>query len=149
MPGFPRAVTLHRRGMIHLRMRTKLVLAGLGAATLGAACGGIAVAADSTNNVVAPYAQAAVSVGANGTTAQRTNTIASVSRVNTGSYCVVLTSAVDAGKAVPAATLSNSASWGSEVRVSRNDAACPANSIRVTTVTNGASADQPFYLVIP
>ncbi|MFJ9947771.1 hypothetical protein [Kitasatospora sp. NPDC091207] len=130
-------------------MRTKLVLAGLCVATAGAAFGGIAVAADPTNNVTAPYTQAAASVGSNGGISQRTNTIASVSRVNTGSYCVVLTSGIDAAKAVPAATLSNSASWGSEVRVSRNDAACPGNSIRVTTGTNGAAADQPFYLVVP
>ncbi|WP_328954441.1 hypothetical protein [Kitasatospora purpeofusca] len=130
-------------------MRTKLVLAGLGVATAGAAFGGIAVAADPTNNITAPYAQAAVNVGANGGISSRTNTVASVSKVNTGQYCVVLTPGIDAGKTIPAATLSNYANWGSEVRVSRNDGACPGNSIRVTTGTNGAAADQPFYLVVP
>ncbi|MGW7400152.1 hypothetical protein ACWGH7_27160 [Streptomyces cyaneofuscatus] len=130
-------------------MRTKLVLAGLGVATVGATVGGIAVAADPTSTVKAPYAQAAAAVGTNGVNVQRTNTIAATSRTDTGRYCVELTSAVDASKAVPVATLSNSAGWGSEVRVSRNHPACPANSIRVTTGTNGAPADQPFYLVIP
>lgn len=96
-----------------------------------------------------PYAQAAAAVGTNGVNIQRTNTVAATSRTETNRYCVELTSAVDASKAVPVATLSNSAGWGSEVRVSRNHPACPANSIRVTTGTNGAPADQPFYLVIP
>ncbi|MFI1682993.1 hypothetical protein [Streptomyces sp. NPDC020607] len=133
-----------------MRTRTKLVLAGLGvAATAGAVFGGIAVAADPTNNVKAPYTQAAAAVGKDGTNVQRTNTVASTSRVGAGRYCVELVSDIDAAKAVPVATLSNAADWGSEVRVSRNHSSCPANSIRVTTGTNGAAADQPFYLVVP
>ncbi|WP_405796454.1 hypothetical protein [Streptomyces sp. NBC_01506] len=130
-------------------MRTKLVLAGLGVATAGAAFGGIAMAADPTNTVRAPYAQAATSVGPSGSIVQKTNTIASVSKPETGLYCVVLAAGIDAGRAVPAATLSASADWGSEIRVSRNHGSCPGNSIRVTTGTNGAAADQAFYLVIP
>ncbi|KAB2587682.1 hypothetical protein [Streptomyces arboris] len=131
-----------------MRMRTKLALAGAGIATVGAAVGGIAVAADTTSTVQAPHAQAAASVGPSGAVVQRTNTIASVSKTGTGAYCVVLASSVDAAKAVPAATLSTAAAWDSEVRVSRNSGACAANSIRVTTGTDGAPADQPFYLVI-
>ncbi|WP_406349419.1 hypothetical protein OHA44_38165 [Streptomyces sp. NBC_00144] len=131
-------------------MRTKLVLTGLGVVTAaGATFGGIAMAADPTGTVTAPYAQAAASVGPSGSLVQRTRTIASVDKVDTGSYCVVLASGVDAAKAVPVATLSTAADWGSEVRVSRNHSTCPANSIRVTTGTHGAPADQPFYLVIP
>lgn len=132
-----------------MRMRTKLVLAGLGVATVGATLGGIAMAADPTSNTVAPYAQAAATVNANGNIAQKTNTVTSVSNPTTGSYCVVLASGVQASKAIPMATLSNTATRGSGVRVSRNDPSCPANSIRVTTSTDGAVANQPFYLLVP
>lgn len=107
------------------------------------------MAADPTNTVRAPYAQAAASVGPSGTIVQKTNTIASVSKPETGTYCVVLATTIDAARAVPAATLSASAPYSSEVRISRNHASCPANSIRVSTGTNGAAADQAFYLVIP
>lgn len=132
-----------------MRMRSKLVLAGLGVATVGATLGGIAMAADTTNTTVAPYAQAAATVNADGGTAQKTNTVTSVTRPATGSYCVVLASGIQASKSIPMATLSNSATRGSGVRVSRNDSSCPSNSIRVTTSTDGAAANQPFYLLIP
>ncbi|MFF1560838.1 hypothetical protein [Streptomyces sp. NPDC058279] len=134
---------------VPMRMRTKLLLAGLGVVTAGAAFGGIVMAADPTNTVRAPYAQDATSVGPSGSIVQKTSTIASVSKPETGVYCVVLVSGIDAGRAVPAATPSASADWDSEVRVSRNHNTCPGNSIRVTTGTNGAAADQAFYLVIP
>ncbi|MFI9210978.1 hypothetical protein ACIGW7_23035 [Streptomyces sp. NPDC053253] len=130
-------------------MRTKLVLAGLGVATVGATLGGIAMAADPTSNTIAPYAQAAATVGRDGSTTQRTETIESVSKIATGAYCVVLTPGINAYKSIPMATLSSTAHRGSEIRVSRNDAACPSNSIRVNTGKDGAAADQPFYLFIP
>ncbi|MFJ4804291.1 MULTISPECIES: hypothetical protein [Streptomyces] len=132
-----------------MRTRTKLLLAALGVASAGAAFGGVAAAADPTDTVKAPYAQAAATVGKEGNIIQKTNTVASVSKVATGGYCVVLTSGIDAAKAVPAATLSNSANWNSEIYVARNHSSCPSNSIRVTTGTDGTAKDQPFYLVIP
>ncbi|MFJ8973808.1 hypothetical protein ACIRJ3_38445 [Streptomyces anulatus] len=132
-----------------MRMRNKLVLAGLGVATVGATLGGIAMAADPTTNTVAPYAQAAATVYANGTTAQKTATIASVTNPTTGSYCIVLTSLVRASKSIPMATLANDAPRGSDVRVSRNDPTCPDNSIRVTTGTDGVAVNRPFYFMVP
>jgi len=132
-----------------MRMRTKLVLGGVGVATVGATLGGIAMAADSTGSTVAPYAQAAATVNADGSTAQTTTTVARVTRPSVGSYCVVLATTIDAFKSIPMATLSNSAPRGSDVRVSRNDPTCPGNSIRVTTGTDGAAANQPFYLLVP
>ncbi|MFJ6821897.1 hypothetical protein ACIQRJ_15975 [Streptomyces niveus] len=131
-------------------MRNKLVLAGLGVATVAAATlGGIAMAADPTTNTVAPYAQAAATVYANGSTAQKTATIASVTNPATGSYCIVLVSGVQASKSIPMATLANDAPRGSDVRVSRNDASCPSNSIRVTTGTDGVAMNRPFYFMVP
>lgn len=148
-PVFGRAVSLPRKGIIHMRMRNKLVLAGLGVATVGATLGGIAMAADPTSDTVAPYAQAAATVNANGSTSQKTATIASVSHPETGSYCIVLTDLVRAYKSIPMATLGNGAPRGSDVRVSRNDPTCPGNSIRVTTGTDGVAANQPFYFMVP
>ncbi|MFD8062410.1 hypothetical protein ACFXA0_22615 [Streptomyces cyaneofuscatus] len=107
--------------------RTKLLLTGIGVATVG----GIAVAADSTNTVTAPFAQVARSVGPSHSNAQRTGTIASVSKPERGSNCVVPSSDIDAAKAVPVTPLSVGADWGSEVRVSRNHSSCPSHSIRV------------------
>ncbi|MFI1416341.1 hypothetical protein ACH4Y0_41500 [Streptomyces sp. NPDC020707] len=137
------------RGGVSMRRRTKLVLTGLGVVTAAATAGGIAMAADPTSDTVAPYAQAAATVNANGSTSQKTATIASVSHPETGSYCIVLTDLVRAYKSIPMATLGNSAPRGSDVRVSRNDPTCPGNSIRVTTGTDGVAANRPFYFMVP
>lgn len=88
-------------------------------------------------------------MNANGSTAQKTTTVESVSNPTTGSYCIVLATGVQASKSIPMATLSNSAPRGSDVRVSRNDPTCPDNSIRVTTGTDGAAANRPFYFMVP
>lgn len=97
------------RGGVSMRRRTKLVLTGLGVVTAAATAGGIAMAADPTSDTVAPYAQAAATVNANGSTSQKTATIASVSHPETGSYCIVLTDLVRAYKSIPMATLGNGA----------------------------------------
>lgn len=127
--------------------RTKLLMTGIGVATVG----GIAVAADSTNTVTAPYAQAARSVGPSHSHAQRTGTIASVSKHERGSYWVVPSSDIDAAKAVPVTPLSVGADWGSESACHATTApARPTPSaFRVTIGTNGAAADQPFQLLVP
>ncbi|MCE3034176.1 MULTISPECIES: hypothetical protein [unclassified Streptomyces] len=132
-----------------MRTRTKLVLTAVGIASAGATFVGVATAADSTDTVTAPYAQAAAQVDRDGALAQHTNTVESVTKAGTGLYCVKLASSIDAARSIPEATLSDRANWGSEIYARLNAGTCPENSVRVTTGTDGTAKDQPFFLVIP
>ncbi|GAA2113846.1 hypothetical protein [Streptomyces synnematoformans] len=132
-----------------MRTRTKLLLAAGGIASAGATVAGVAVAADPTDNVKAPYAQAAVAVNTDGTISRQTDTIDAVTKTATGRYCITLAPGVEAARSVPVATLHNGADWRSEIYVQHQHSSCADNAIRVTTGTNGAAKDQPFYVVIP
>ncbi|MEU1078033.1 MULTISPECIES: hypothetical protein [unclassified Streptomyces] len=130
-----------------MRARIKLVVAAVAVVSAGAAFAGVAIAADPTATVKAPYAQAAVSVLKDGTVAQKTNTMASVRKVSTGRYCVVLEPEVEVAKSVPVATVGNGSF--ATILVVQNNTACGNNSLYVLTAINGSGADQPFYLVVP
>lgn len=99
---------------------------------------------------IAPYAQAAAQVNANGTITNSKN-VTSVTKVATGKYCVQLHSDVSAARAVPIATLRSSADWRSEVFTNIDSSNCSGhpNSVLVYTGKNGAAADEPFFLLIP
>ncbi|MFJ7279374.1 hypothetical protein [Kitasatospora sp. NPDC098663] len=132
-----------------MRARNKLFLATAAVAATGAVFAGVAVAADPTDTTTAPYAQAAVSVDASGNATHRAGPVESVTKDGTGRYCITLKSTVDVARSVPVATLDNGANWNSEIYVSRGGGSCPANSVRVTTATNGGVKDQPFNLLVP
>ncbi|MEU8325848.1 hypothetical protein AB0C33_46430 [Nonomuraea sp. NPDC048881] len=126
-----------------------LGVGGLALATLGPP----ALAADTP---IAPYAQAAAQVNANGTITNSKNVtqiaeVAKVAKVGIGKYCVQLQSDISAARAVPIATLRSSADWRSEIYANLESSSCSGhpNSVFVYTGKNGAAADEPFFLLSP
>ncbi|MFE6976325.1 hypothetical protein [Streptomyces sp. NPDC057682] len=133
-----------------MRTRNKFLIAAAGVAAVGtASIAGVALAADPTENVNAPYAQAAAYVKADGTAARKTNAVGSVTKTATGRYCVTLTSNVDANKVIPNVSLTTGAPWHSEIYVVVGGSSCPQNSLRVQTGVNGSYKDLSFYVVAP
>ncbi|MFE7404059.1 hypothetical protein [Streptomyces sp. NPDC057557] len=133
-----------------MRTRNKFLLTAVGVAAVGtASIAGVALAADPTDTVTAPYAQAAVSVDKAGTVTHRTATVESVTKGSEGRYCVKLSSRIDASRSVPVATLDQRANWKSEIFVQPGSTSCPANSVLVLTGTDGTAKFQPFHLIVP
>ncbi|MFI7688799.1 hypothetical protein ACIBQ6_06980 [Nonomuraea sp. NPDC049655] len=134
-------------------MRLARKILALAASTLGV--GGLALATLATpalaaDTPIAPYAQAAAQVNANGTITSSKN-VTQVAKVGTGKYCVQLQSDISAARAVPIATLRSSADWRSEIYTNLESSNCSGhpNSVFVYTGKNGAAADEPFFLLIP
>ncbi|MFB7186489.1 hypothetical protein ACFCZT_14535 [Streptomyces sp. NPDC056230] len=133
-----------------MRTRNKFLLTAVGvAAVCTASFAGVALAADPTDTVTAPYAQAAVSDNKAETVTHKTVTVESVTKASEGRYCVKLSSHIAASRSVPVATLDFSANLKSEIFVQPGSANCPANSVLVLTGTDGTAKFQPFHLGLP
>ncbi|MFH8993052.1 hypothetical protein [Streptomyces sp. NPDC017940] len=129
-----------------------LALGVAGVAVVSATVAGVAIAADPTPTVKAPYAQAAAAVKADGTATKKTDTVASVSRVDTGRYCVALDADVDVKRSVPVATLQGAADWKSEIYVTPEANKCGgagSQKVLVTTAADGTAKNQAFHILIP
>ncbi|GCE02241.1 hypothetical protein [Embleya hyalina] len=90
-----------------------------------------------------------VSVDRTGTVTRKAGSVESVGKDGAGRYCVTLKKTVDVARSVPIATLDSAADWKSGIYVGRTGGVCPANSVRVTTGTDGVAQDQPFTLIVP
>ncbi|MEU6718051.1 hypothetical protein ABZ897_41840 [Nonomuraea sp. NPDC046802] len=125
-------------------------IATLAATTLTASGLTLAAPALAADPPIAPYAQAAAQVNANGTIENSKN-VTDVTKVSTGKYCVRLHPDINAARAIPSATLRTTADWRSEIYANVDSSTCSAhpNSIYVYTGKNGAAADEPFFLLVP
>lgn len=123
------------------------------AAAVTAGIAGVAVAAEVGGTARAPYAEATALIGGDGKLYQSKG-IESVTKVDTGIYCVRLTEPrlnVDTNitaqvtPAAPAPFGTDAYPASGRVPQCNND----LRTLAVVTAHNGQYADQPFYLYVP
>ena len=100
------------------------------------------------DTAIAPYAQAAAVVKADGTVVRSKN-VTEVKKVGNGEYRITVDQDIRLDRAVPIATLNRSADWGGEIFVTTKDTSATDHTFQVLTGDNGSASDQPFHVIVP